>query len=185
MEERGYFGSRPSWWPALLYTLAVGEGCGYWTSAIHQRQSAQGCIAGKRRLWGKKILSKFLGSSAWEMTGLSVRPVRQDFAGGVIKTSTHVSSLQLKAQRGWISWGQCRIQESLWYRRHCFICLKTVGRAWKLLPPRGLQSRDQTSQLSFPRIGMLLPQYTKEKKRTKGHKSLPKPMRTQHSISNS
>lgn len=26
--------------------------------------------------------------------------VRQDFAGGVIKTSTHVSSLQLKAQRG-------------------------------------------------------------------------------------
>lgn len=49
---------------------------------------------------GKEILSKFLGSSAWEMTGLSVRPVRQDFAGGVIKTSTHVSSLQLKAQRG-------------------------------------------------------------------------------------
>lgn len=53
----------------------------------------------EREDYGGKILSKFLGSSAWKMMGLSVRPVRQDFAGGVIKTSTHVSSLQLKAER--------------------------------------------------------------------------------------
>lgn len=60
---------------------------------------------------------------------------------------------------------QCVIKEPLWYLRHCFICLKTVDRTWNPLPWRGLHSRDQTSQLSFPQICMLPPPtYTKGEK---------------------
>lgn len=54
----------------------------------------------EREDYGEKILSKFLGSSAWEMMVLSVRLVQQDSSGSVIKTSTHASTLQLKAHRG-------------------------------------------------------------------------------------
>lgn len=115
----------------------------------------------KERTMGKKILSKFLGSSAWETMVLSsaglFRKCYQNVYPCVQPTAEGTQRLNFL--------GQCRFQESLWYLRHCFICLKTVGRAWKLLPLRGLQSRDQTSQLSFPQIGMLLPQYTQRGKK--------------------
>lgn len=139
----------------------------------------------KEKTMGEKILSKFLGSSAWEMMELSVRLVRQDFAGSVIKMSTHVSSLPLKAHRGWISWGSADSKSP-------FGTVGIASHAWKqwaghenFCPWEACSLGIRHHSCPSLRLACSFPNTHKGEKRTKSHKSLPKPMRTQHSISNS